>query len=123
MGNEATRFKAGSSGNPTGKSKTKLLTDALRAELVQNPQQARNIARKIIGLAEEGDLHAASLIMDRIEGRPSQQIDISTTVQQLPPAEIDRRIAELAARLSVSVPPMIDSGAEDLVPDDDDTRH
>jgi hypothetical protein len=96
-------WKPGVSGNKSGKSKTKLLTDALRMELVQNPGQARNIARKILALAEEGDLTAANIVFDRLEGKPTQAIEIDQTITNLTPEEIDQRIRELTARLGMIV--------------------
>jgi len=100
----------GRSGNPSGKSKTKLLTDALKLELVQNPTQARNIAKKIIAMAEEGDLAAANIIFDRTEGKPTQAIEIDQTITNMSRDEIDRRIQELTARLGM----VIDVQAEEV---------
>lgn len=100
----------GRSGNPSGKSKTKLLTDALRIELIQNPNQARKIAKVIIEKAEEGDLAAANIIFDRLEGKPTQAIEIDQTVTNMPREEIDRRIQELTARLGM----VIDVQAEEV---------
>jgi hypothetical protein len=92
-------FAKGVSGNPTGKARAKLLTDALRCELTQNPAQARNIARKILALAEGGDLQAATIVFDRIEGRPTQAIEVNTTVTNLTPEERRHRVIELQSRL------------------------
>jgi hypothetical protein len=100
----------------------KLLTDQLRAELVQHPEKARNIARKLIELAEGGDLQAATIVMDRIEGKPTQQIDVTQTTYAASPAEVDARIAELANRLKLgAVVPLLELTASEV--DDETQRH
>jgi hypothetical protein len=110
------KFTPGASGNPTGKSKTKWLTDALRMNLAANPARAKTIADKIITMAEEGDLQAANLIFDRLEGKPVQSIEVSQTLQALDPAEVDQRIMELTNRLRLAtVAPLLELTAE---PDD-----
>jgi ribosomal protein L17 len=92
-------WTVGRSGNPTGKSKTKILTDQLKALLVQDPKRVRNIADKVIELAEGGDLEATKLIFERLEGRVSQTIDVNTTVTNLTPEERRQRVIELQSRL------------------------
>jgi hypothetical protein len=105
------RWKPGQSGNPSGKaSKAKILTDALRCELVQNPARVRAIANKVIELAEAGDLDAARLIFDRLEGKPNQSIEITADVRHSSIEEVDARIAELSLRLRT---PLLDLSAED----------
>lgn len=114
MEREKGRFTKGVSGNPTGKRKLKWLTDALHLELSQDPKRARTIALKIIELAEEGDLQAANIIFDRLEGKPTQQVEVSATVSRAEPEEIDARIEELSRRLGVRVAlPILDLTAED----------
>lgn len=93
------RFVKGQSGNPTGKSKTKWLTDALRMELAQNPEKARNIAVKVIEMAEDGDLEATKIIFDRLEGRPTQQIEVDTTITHMTPDQRRQRVLELQAKV------------------------
>lgn len=115
------RFKKGQSGNPSGKSKTKWLTDALRMELAQNPQKARNIARKVIKMAEDGDLEATKLVFDRLEGRPTQAIEIDATVTSMTPDQRRQRLLELQAKVIgetlVTLPSPSDGD------DDDGRRH
>jgi ribosomal protein L17 len=88
----------GRSGNPTGKSKTKILTDQLKALLVQSPERVRTIADKIITLAEDGDLEATKLIFERIEGKVTQSVEIDQTIT-LTREERIARIAELSNKL------------------------
>jgi hypothetical protein len=94
-----TTFKKGQSGNPSGKSKTKWLTDALRMELAQDPARARKIADKIVTMAEEGDLQAANIIFDRLEGKPVQSLEIEASVSSLPPETRLQRLLELQGRI------------------------
>lgn len=69
-------FKQGISGNPGGRPKQKLLTDALRNKLgeqnLQGPRNCTNaeaIAQALIHKAIKGDVRAAQEIADRTEGR------------------------------------------------------
>ena len=75
-------------------------------------QKLRQIASKVISLAEDGDLDAVKLIWDRLEGRPMQQVDITATVEQIPPKERLQRILELQGKVvdvtPVSVPQIVD---------------
>lgn len=89
----------GRSGNPSGKSKTKMLTDQLRAILTQEPDRVRKIADKLVQLAEAGELEATKLILERIEGKVAQAIDVTTTVTNLTPEERRQRVIELQSRL------------------------
>lgn len=117
------KFVPGKSGNPSGKSRTQWLSDALRMELAQEPARARRIAKKILDLAEEGDLAAANIVLDRLEGKPTQQIDVTTTTYNASPEEVDQRITELANRLKMSaVLPLLELTASE-VEDDDAQRH
>ena len=117
------KFTPGSSGNPSGKSKTAWLSQALRLELAQEPARARRIAKKILDLAEAGDLAAANIVFDRTEGKPTQQIDVTTTTYNASPEEVDQRITELANRLKMSaVLPLLELTASE-VEDDDAPRH
>ncbi len=61
-------------GNTNGAKKNRLLTDALRRELVQNPEDARRVARKTIDAAIEGEAWAQNLIYERIDGKVPQAI-------------------------------------------------
>jgi hypothetical protein len=94
-----TWIKSGKSPNPSGKSKTAWLTNALKLELTQDPGRARRIAVKILDMAEAGELEAAKIVFDRTEGRPSQTIDVNQTITEIAPSERQARILELQAKL------------------------
>ena len=63
-------------GNQNAK-KAKIWSDALRKELDgnQNAAKLRKLARKLIEMAEEGNIQAMKEIGDRLEGKPAQAIE------------------------------------------------
>ena len=82
-----TRWKKGSSGNPGGRPRSRLLSEALRnrlAQIVDSDPSGRTfaeaIAENLVRIAcSEGPsaVHAANEIADRIEGRPPQHVQVS----------------------------------------------
>jgi hypothetical protein len=56
-------------GNQNGLKKHRLLTDALRRELTQNPEEALKITRKLIDCAKDGEAWAQVLVHDRCDGK------------------------------------------------------
>lgn len=56
-------------GNRNAVKKNRLLTDALRRELVQSPEDALKITRKLIECAIAGESWAQSLVHDRCDGK------------------------------------------------------
>jgi hypothetical protein len=78
-----TRFKKGQSGNPAGRPKSALYSDALRRKLSQidetdehEPKRsyAEILAEKAILKAKEGDIQALAHVADRTEGKPRQTL-------------------------------------------------
>lgn len=80
----------GISGNPGGRPKHTVLTDALRRAVKQpceddedlplprgKAKVADRIARQMCNAAANGDVNAARLIWDRLEGKPRQETDIN----------------------------------------------
>jgi hypothetical protein len=113
-------FVKGVSGNPTGQSRFKMLSDAIKMELLADPKRARKIADNLLTLAEEGNMQAVALVMDRLEGRAVQSIEVNSTVTNLSPEERRQRVIELQSRI-------LDEPVEDaeVVPrlDAPDARH
>lgn len=77
--NHGNRFQKGVSGNPLGKTKSGLLSDAVRSQLAEN-NDVEAIAKALIGKAKKGDLEAVKIIFDRLEGKPTQKIDADVNV-------------------------------------------
>lgn len=61
-------------GNQNAAKKNRMLTDALKRELTQNPDDVRKIARKVIDSAIEGQPWAQQLIHDRVDGKVPQPV-------------------------------------------------
>jgi hypothetical protein len=81
-------FKHGRSGNPKGRPKSAMLSDALRRMLVeacpQDPERtwAEVIADQLIAKAAAGDVSAAKEIADRTEGKARQHLTLSYTQRE-----------------------------------------
>jgi hypothetical protein len=75
-------FKRGISGNPGGKSGTKIFTDALRLDVnridPKNPDRKKinALAEKLVNAALiDGESWAFQQIADRLDGKPSQVVE------------------------------------------------
>src|SRR5215469_278911 len=89
-----TRFRKGVSGNPGGRPRTRLLSEALRTRLGEVKQgdlagrtYAEIIATNLIEIAcgeGPGAVHAANEIAGRIEGRPRQSIEVAEITAEIP---------------------------------------
>ena len=88
------RWKKGQSGNPGGRPKSRLVSEALRTQLAalkpgdpKGRTYAELIASNLIEIASESDgseaVHAAGLIADRIEGRVKQQVELTGLAAEL----------------------------------------
>ena len=61
----------------SGRKQEKPFRDALRVEIAEageNPKALRNIAKKLIALAEDGDMQAIKEFADRLDGKVVQTI-------------------------------------------------
>ena len=76
-------------GNNNGAKKNRLLTDALKRELTQNPEEVTAIARKLIERAKEGDSWAQTLIYERCDGKVPQAL---VGDDDEPPVRVEGRI-------------------------------
>ncbi len=80
-------FKPGQSGNPNGRPKKALLSDALRRQLAEAVQGApektiaEHIARALIREAVAGNVQAIREVGDRTEGKPAQAIALDLDVR------------------------------------------
>lgn len=73
-------FQPGQSGNPGGRPKTKILTDALRLHLDEKDKagvtNAEKLARALVARALTGDVSAYREICDRVEGKSPLEADV-----------------------------------------------
>ncbi len=74
------QFQSGQSGNPKGRPVRKPITDALNAHLDEmDPRTkkliARQIAEALVKQAKRGNVKAAALVLDRVEGKQVQEIE------------------------------------------------
>ena len=97
----ATQYRKGQSGNPGGRPKSRILSEALRTQLAEvkpgdpaGRTYAEVVAANLIQIAcseGPGAVHAANEIADRIEGRPRQSIevaDITAEIRNKPDEEL-----------------------------------
>ena len=62
------------SGNQNASKKKRMMTDALRRELTQKPEDVLAIVLKTIEDAKNGDLSARALVFERLDGKVPQAI-------------------------------------------------
>ncbi len=104
-------WKKGQSGNPGGRPQDRHFRKALIAELRaagDSMPELRQISRKIIDQALDGDLAAANVIWDRLEGKPMQSHEVTTMVDDpIPETREDkmRLYDELCDRLGITEVP------------------
>lgn len=94
------RFIPGNSGNPSGRPKTRLLSEAYREQLADamdrgDKTYAQGIARVMVEKALHGDVYAASHLSERTEGKAPQAVNVQYSVDP----NTMKRIAELSERL------------------------
>ena len=86
-----TRFQKGQSGNPKGRPRSAVLSDAMRARLAEAAPGAEGaavesnadaVARALIGRARAGDVAAAKEVCDRAEGKARQAVPLSFKERQ-----------------------------------------
>jgi hypothetical protein len=109
-----TQFKPGVSGNPGGRA-AKPFKDALLRiveKKIANDPEGRAlidaIAQQLVAKASKGDLASIREIADRIEGTPARSITLggegggAIPFVNVSPAENERRIAELLAKITTT---------------------
>ncbi len=90
---KASQFRKGQSGNPGGRPKSRLLSEALRSRLSEpvpdDPEgrtYAEVVAANLIDIAcsaGAGAVSAANEIANRIEGKPPQRLDVNDITADL----------------------------------------
>lgn len=94
-------------GNRNAARKHRILTDALRRELLQyeadgcKPGEAASlVARNLIKKALGGDKDSISELYDRVDGKPAQTVDMNINDERPNRDSILSSLAELHARLA-----------------------
>lgn len=73
-------WQKGQSGNPHGANSKKMMRDALNlalSEKVKGVKKLRLVAEKLVQKALEGDTVAIKEVMDRMDGKAVQQVDMN----------------------------------------------
>jgi hypothetical protein len=82
-------FLPGRSGNPGGRPRTTGLIDAIRAKVFEIGTDGRTVAEQIAQMLVDESLRgkhrvaAATLILDRLEGRPPQQLNLNNITHDI----------------------------------------
>ena len=82
-------FLPGRSGNPNGRPRTTGLIDAIRAKVFEIGPDGRTIAQMIADMLVDESLRgknrvaAAMLILDRLEGKPAQQVNLNNITAEI----------------------------------------
>ena len=72
------QWKPGQTGNPGGRPKWKPLTEALQSLLEEDPKLNKELIRAWVVKAGRGDVSAANMLWDRLEGKVTQTVGGST---------------------------------------------
>lgn len=98
-------FQKGHSGNPAGRPKSdQALTPLIRKQLTERLRDGRtraeHIALRLLSLAEEGDVNAIKIVLERIDGKVVQPIEQSgtLTVEHVDSATVDEALEYATAR-------------------------
>jgi hypothetical protein len=71
--------KGGQPGNKNAVKERRMITSALTRAVAQNPEKLRKACLKVLDDAVEGNLAAFNTIADRLDGKPSQSMDVNVT--------------------------------------------
>ena len=67
-------------GNTNATADKRLVTNALRRAVTQSPDKLRTACEKVLDDAVNGNLAAFGVIADRLDGKPSQSLDIDANL-------------------------------------------
>ena len=63
-------------GNTNAAKENRLITNALRRAVTQNPDKLRTACLKVLDEAVEGNLNAFNVMADRLDGKPHQSTSL-----------------------------------------------
>lgn len=83
-------------GNKFAAKQNRVITDTLRRVVAQNPDKVRIACEKALDKAAEGDLQTFREIADRLDGKPTQSVEmnVTRTTADMADSELARVIAE-----------------------------
>lgn len=90
-------------GNPNSGRREKPFYQALMMEIKEagaDNRKLRAIARVLLAKAEDGDMQAINAVMDRLDGKPMQQVELSGSVDTAPNRMTDEELESIAAASS-----------------------
>ena len=79
-------------GNTNSSKDNRLWGNTIRRAVAQNPEKLREIADKLVAMAAEGDLPAIKELGDRLDGKPSQSVDLGSDPERPMVSKIVREI-------------------------------
>lgn len=71
--------KGGQPGNKNAVKETRMVTSALKRAAAQNPDKLREACEKVIEEAANGNLAAFNVLADRLDGKPTQEVQGSVS--------------------------------------------
>jgi hypothetical protein len=78
-------------GNKNGAKSKRLFTDTLKRVLTQSPERIQKLAEQLVTWAEAGEQWAFREMLDRLEGKPHQSLDVyrgELPAEELPDGEL-----------------------------------
>lgn len=96
-------WEKGKSANPGGRRRDKKFLEALERAIVQDDgKRLRQAAEKLLDLAAGGEGWAIQQLADRLDGKPTQQVDMS--ISQAAIDLSDSELSRIAAGSSAGTP-------------------
>lgn len=83
----------------SGKRNSTLFLDALTIEINRDidRKRLRSIASKLLDMAEDGDIQAIKEVANRLDGTPTQTMDMNVNDNRQPREITDAELADIAA--------------------------